>query len=106
MDAASRNSVAAVERQFYGHTCALGRSVFGSYGPTISLDQGFRNRQPKPKSASGTGSGRISSIESLEYMRQIPRADADTMVFEDNSRRAAIFTCHGYLNLPTFRAVA
>src|SRR6266571_1166788 len=106
MDAVNRNSVAAVQRQFYGHTGASGRSVFGSDGPAISLDQGFGNRQPQPKAASGTGSGRIPSVESLKYVRQILRADADTVVLKDNLRRTTILTCYSYLNHPAFRAVA
>src|SRR5258705_9399826 len=39
-------------------------------------------------------------------MRQILRRDADTMVFEDNPRRASIFTFDSYLNHLAFRAIA
>src|SRR5882724_1522956 len=106
MDAASRDSVAAVQRQFHGHASALGRTVFGDNRAAISLDQGFGNRQPEPKSASGTGSGGISPIESLKYMRQVLRPDADPVVLEGNPSRAFVFTCYSYLNHPAFRAVA
>src|SRR6266576_3568182 len=106
MDAASRDSVAAVQRQFHGHPRALGRGVFGGYGPPVSLDQGFGNRQPEPKSACGTGSGRVSSIESLKYMRQVLGTDADAVVLEGNSRWASVFTGYSYLHHPAFRAVA
>src|SRR5438045_5349236 len=52
------------------------------------------------------GSGWISPIESLKYMRQILRPDADPVILEGNPSRAFVFTCYSYLHHPAFRAVA